>query len=77
MFTGSGILIALNFAYVYGLAPRLRGEREMCPRDDLGQTACAPADRMTRVLLWTSAALYGVGLFSAYALGWWLAWFDG
>jgi hypothetical protein len=32
------------------------------------------AERLTRVVLWVSAALYGVGFFSAYALGWLLAW---
>ena len=77
VFTGAGILIALNFAYVYGLAPRLRGTRDVCARDELGQTPCAPADRMARILLWVSAALYGVGFFSAYTFGWLLAWSDG
>ena len=71
VFAGSGTLIALNFAYVYAIAPRLRGD-EACPVDD--PTACGTADRVSRVVLWASAAIYVVGFFTAYLLGPILLW---
>lgn len=70
LFAASGVLIALNFAYVYGLAPRLRSGGDRCAPEELGDSACATADRMARILLWSAAVVYGVGLFAAYALGW-------
>jgi mercuric ion transport protein len=73
VFAGSGVLIALNFVYVYGLTPRLRVTHQACP-PDATDPACGTAERLTRVVLWISAALYGVGFFSAYVLGWLLAW---
>lgn len=69
VFAGSGALIAVNFAYVYRLAPGVRSTRETCPTDARGVTACEPAVRMTKVVLWISAVLYTVGFFSAYILG--------
>ncbi len=68
-FAGAGLLMALNVAYVYGLTPRLRAAYRTCPSDDAG-SPCGPAELFTRVLLWTSAALYCVGVFTAYGLGW-------
>lgn len=67
VFAGSGALIALNFAYVYALAPRLRAGDQACPADD--PTACGRADRVSRIVLWVSAAIYMVGFFTAYMLG--------
>ncbi|MPY89463.1 MAG: hypothetical protein GEU99_16240 [Luteitalea sp.] len=67
VFAGAGALIAGNFAYVYALAPRLRGPDETCSVDD--PTACGRADRLSRAVLWISAAIYVTGFFAAYALG--------
>lgn len=69
VFAGSGALIAVNFAYVYRLSPGLRSTHGTCPTDARGATACEPAVRMTKVVLWISAVLYSVGFFSAYILG--------
>lgn len=66
VFAGTGVLIALNFAYVYALAPRLRGGDPSCPADD--PTACGTADRLSRIVLGISAAIYLLGLFTAYML---------
>lgn len=74
VFAGSGTLIALNFAYVYALAPRLRAADGTCPAED--PTACGTADRVSRVVLWVSAAMYVVGFFTAYVLGPVLAWWQ-
>lgn len=67
VFAGSGLLIALNFAYVYGLTPRLRATHQACPPDAVA-SACGTAERLSRVVLWISAALYGVGFGTAYLL---------
>lgn len=67
VFAGSGALIAVNMAYVYALGPRLRPADQDCPADDAA--ACGTADRVTRIVLWMSAAIYTVGFFTAYALG--------
>ncbi len=69
VFVVSGLLIALNVAYVYGLAPRLRAAGQTCPADAAG-ASCGPAERFTRMMLWTSAALYSLGVITAYGLGW-------
>lgn len=72
VFAGSGTLVALNFAYVYALAPRVRGADQACPTDE--QAACGTADRISRLVLWISAAIYVVGFFTAYMLAPILAW---
>lgn len=65
-FSISGVLIALSFVNMYWLGPRFaRGQS--CAADD--PSACGQASRVSRVLLWTSAAIYAVGIFVAYALG--------
>jgi hypothetical protein len=69
VFAGAGLLIALNVAYVYGLTPRLRAAHHTCP-SDAAAASCGPAERLTRVMLWTSAALYSLGVITAYGLGW-------
>ena len=71
VFSISGILIALSFAQMYGIAPRLRGRAETCPVDDLpgGESACDTATRVARWMLWISAALYVLGFLVAFALG--------
>ena len=67
VFAGSGILIAMNFAYVYALAPRLRGADQTCSADE--PTVCGTADCISRVVLWVSAAIYVVGFVTAYVVG--------
>lgn len=67
VFAASGILIGLNFAYVYALAPRLKARAAACPTD--APDACATAGRTSRALLWFSASIYAAGFFSAYVLG--------
>src|SRR3954454_6812682 len=67
VFLVSGLLIAGNFVYTYVFAPRLRDQGEACPVDSA--EACESAGTASRVLLWTSAAIYSIGVFSAYLLG--------
>jgi mercuric ion transport protein len=64
-FAGSGILIALSFVNMYYITPRVRTEQ--CSADD--PSACEEASKLSRILLWVSAAIYGVGIFVAYVLG--------
>jgi hypothetical protein len=65
-FSISGGLIGLSFVNLYYFAPRLKG-REGCDVDD--GSACHVASRVSKVLLWVSAAIYAAGFFVAYALG--------
>ena len=67
VFAVSGLLIAGNLIYVYKVAPRLQSARGACPAD--APEACAAASRLSRIILWTSAGLYAVGVFSAFVLG--------
>jgi mercuric ion transport protein len=60
----SGLLIAASFINMYWLMPRLN---RACSADD--PNACVEASRISKVLLWTSAAIYSAGFFVAYALG--------
>ena len=67
VFAISGALIGSNLLYIYVVAPRLRETGEACPADTPG--ACDAASRFSRVVLWVSAAIYTVGVFSAFVLG--------
>jgi mercuric ion transport protein len=67
VFFVAGALIAANFVYVHRIAPRLRAELESCSLED--RSACLRADRVSRAVLWVSAAIYVVGFFTAYVLG--------
>jgi mercuric ion transport protein len=67
VFIVAGALISGNFVYVYALAPRLQIESGAC--DPNHPDACRAASRFSRVVLWSSAALYLVGCFTAYILG--------
>jgi hypothetical protein len=67
VFAISGLLIGGNLLYVYALAPRLQRQGTACPAD--APDACASASRFSRVVLWVSAGIYGIGVFSAYVLG--------
>ena len=67
MFAIAVLLIAANFLYVSRIAPRLQQTSQSCPVDQ--PSTCGTASRMSRMILWTSAGIYLVGLFSAYLLG--------
>ena len=67
VFVLSGLLIAGNFGYVYALAPIIRAQGDACSVD--APDACNTAGRVSRVVLWLSATLYLIGIFSAYVLG--------
>ena len=64
-FAVSGVLIALSFVNMYYLAPKLRAEE--CEADD--PNACAEVSKLSKVLLWVSAAIYAAGFFVAFVLG--------
>jgi hypothetical protein len=67
VFFVSGLLIGGNFIYLYKLAPKLRSQGAACLPD--APEACDTASRVSRVILWASAGIYAVGLFTAYLLG--------
>src|SRR3954454_1102120 len=67
VFVVAGLLIGGNLLYVYVLAPRLQVNGAACPAD--APEACVAASRFSRIVLWTSATIYGAGVFSAYVLG--------
>jgi hypothetical protein len=64
-FTVSGVLIACSFVNTYYILPRFR--REECSPGN--PNACEEASRLSRVLLWISIVIYGVGFFVAFLLG--------
>jgi hypothetical protein len=63
----SGIMIALSFAHMYLLVPRLRAQELGCDPND--PSACDTASKFSRVVLWLSTALYAIGFFVAFLLG--------
>jgi mercuric ion transport protein len=65
-FSISGILIGLSFVNTYYILPSW-GRDNQCDADD--PAACGDAGRLSKVLLWLSAAIYAIGFFVAYALG--------
>jgi mercuric ion transport protein len=65
-FTIAGVLIAANFVYVFRVAPKLQAAGQTYPVDQ--PSACGTASRISRTILWVSAAIYLVGFFSAYLL---------
>jgi mercuric ion transport protein len=67
VFLVAGLLIGGNFLYIYALAPRLQTPARGCPVDT--PSACTAANRTSRAVLWISAVIYGIGVFSAYVLG--------
>jgi hypothetical protein len=70
-FAISGALIGLSFLNMYVIAPRFRAQA--CdPKDP----TCNEASKVSRILLWGSAAIYCVGFFVAYVLGPILTHFD-
>jgi len=67
VFAVSGVLIGMNFVYVYIIAPKLSTQSAACPPDD--PSACEVASRTSRIVLWISGGIYLTGFFSAYVLG--------
>jgi mercuric ion transport protein len=67
VFAVAGILIGANCLYTFVLAPKLRAAGAACPVDAPG--GCEQASTVSRTVLWISAGIYCVGLFSAYLLG--------
>ncbi len=66
----AGTLIAASFFVTYFVAPFMRRglrEGEVCAADD--PTTCGEVSRLSRVLLWASAIIWGGGFFVAYLLG--------
>jgi uncharacterized membrane protein YhiD involved in acid resistance len=61
----SCILIALSFVNMYYVSPRIRTKQ--CSAVD--PSACDETTKLSRILLWVSAVIYGVGVFVAYVLG--------
>jgi hypothetical protein len=67
VFSVSGVMIAAGFVYTYRIAPRLRLSSSACDPND--PSACTSADRFSRMMLWASAVLWGIGGFTAFLLG--------
>lgn len=67
VFLIAGVLISANFVYTYSLAPQLRAQGQACSPSS--PTGCDTANTMSRVILWISAVIYTIGVFSAYLLG--------
>jgi mercuric ion transport protein len=65
-FSIAGTLIAASFIMTYFIAPRLR-RGEACEADD--PTTCGEVSKFSRVVLWSSAAIWSGGFFVAYLLG--------
>jgi mercuric ion transport protein len=65
-FSIAGILIAMSFVMTYAIAPRLRAG-EVCNADI--PTTCGEVSKVSRVILWGSAAIWSCGFFVAYLLG--------
>jgi hypothetical protein len=65
-FSIAGTLIAASFVMTYVIAPRLR-DGEVCLADD--PTTCGEVSKLSRVILWGSALIWGGGFFVAYLLG--------
>lgn len=64
-FSISGILIVCSFVNTYYILPRFRTQQ--CKPDN--PDACVEASRLSKILLWASAAIYAVGFFVAFVLG--------
>jgi mercuric ion transport protein len=67
VFTIAGLLIGGNFVYTYAIAPRLRARGAACSTET--PEACDTASAVSRTVLWIAAAIYSIGVFSAYVLG--------
>lgn len=65
-FSIAGTLIGASFVMTYVVAPGLRGG-ESCQADD--PTSCGEVSKLSRLVLWGSAAIWSGGFFVAYLLG--------
>jgi mercuric ion transport protein len=65
-FSIAGTLIASSFVMTYLVAPRLR-DGEACEAND--PTTCSEVSKLSRFVLWGSAAVWSGGFFVAYLLG--------
>jgi len=65
-FSIAGTLIAASFVMTYAIAPRLL-DGKACAADD--PTTCGEVSRLSRFVLWGSAAIWSGGFFVAYLLG--------
>jgi hypothetical protein len=66
VFAISGMLILLSFIQTYAITPRLQKAADTCAADD---PSCDRASKISKILLWISAAIYLIGFFTAYLLG--------
>ena len=64
-FSIAGTLIAASFVMTYVVAPRLQ-HGDVCAADD--PTTCGEVSKLSRVVLWSSALIWGGGFFVAYLL---------
>ncbi len=67
VFLVAGLLIGGNVLYVYALSPRLQARARSCTAGD--PSSCTTTNRTSRVILWISATIYCIGVFSAFVLG--------
>ena len=66
IFNIAGTFIVVSFVMTYAIAPRL-WQGEACNTDD--PTTCGEVRKLSRVILWGSAAVWSCGFFVAYLLG--------
>ena len=64
-FSISGVPMACSFLHTYYVLPGLRTEK--CLPDS--PNVCVEASKLSRILLWVSAAIYTVGFLVAFVLG--------
>lgn len=67
VFGGAGLMIAGNFFWYYGIAPRASAANQACLPDQ--PEACAQVSRFGRIVLWFSTGVYLIAVFTAYVLG--------
>jgi hypothetical protein len=67
VFLVSGIMIGCNFVYLYAISPRLLSRGTGCTPG--APQACNSSSRVSRMMLWISTGIYGIGVVSAYLLG--------
>ena len=66
IFSIAGVLISMSFVMTYAIAPRL-WQGEACEADD--PATCGEVSKVSRVILWGSAAVWSCGFIVAYLLG--------
>ena len=66
IFSIAGTLILTSFFITYLLTPRLRGS-DNCDASD--PETCGEVSKLSKIVLWGSAAIWSAGFFVAYLLG--------